>query len=179
MQRYVAFLRGINLGKRRLPMSRLKELFEELGFAEVKTFIASGNVLFSSKAKDTRSLEAKIAKHLETFLGFDVDTFIRTVEEVVAAGSAKIFPEEGREGVMIYVSFLQEKLPPDIAKKLAAIHTAHDEFHVAGREFYWLCRIRSNESKVWASPEIKALKLPTSTMRNLTSLRKLIAQHAT
>lgn len=178
MQRYVAFLRGINLGKRRLPMSRLMELFEELGFAEVKTFIASGNVLFSSKAKDTRALEFKIAKHLEASLGYEVDTFIRTLEEVVTTGSAKIFPEEGREGIMIYVSFLQEKLPPDIAKKLAAIRTAHDEFHVTGREFYWLCRIRSSESKIWTSPEIKALKLPTSTMRNLTSLRKLIAQHA-
>jgi uncharacterized protein (DUF1697 family) len=45
LQRYIAFLRGINLGKRRLPMSQLKALFEELGFREVETFIASGNVV--------------------------------------------------------------------------------------------------------------------------------------
>ncbi len=174
MPRYVAFLRGINLGNRRLPMSRLKELFEELGFADVKTFIASGNVLFSTKSKDTRSLESKIAKHLEISLGYDVDTFIRTLDEVVAVGTAKIFPEDGREGISLYVSFLQEKLPADIAKKLAALRTAHDEFHVTAREFYWLCRIKSNESKIWTSAEMKALKLPTSTMRNLTSIRKLV-----
>jgi uncharacterized protein (DUF1697 family) len=45
LQRYIAFLRGINLGKRRLPMSQLKALFEELGFREVETFIASANVV--------------------------------------------------------------------------------------------------------------------------------------
>jgi uncharacterized protein (DUF1697 family) len=177
MHRYVTFLRGINLGKRRLPMSRLKALFEELGFADVKTFIASGNVLFSSKVKDTRSLESKIARHLETSLGYGVDTFVRTLDEAVAVGKAKVFAEDGREGISIYISFLQEKLPADIAKKLAAIRTKHDEIHVVGREFYWLCRIRSNESKIWTSREIKALKLPTSTMRNITSIRKLIAQH--
>jgi uncharacterized protein (DUF1697 family) len=49
MQRYIAFLRGINLGKRRLPMSQLKALFEELGFDDVETFIAGGNIVFSSK----------------------------------------------------------------------------------------------------------------------------------
>ncbi|MEI9865947.1 MAG: DUF1697 domain-containing protein [Limisphaerales bacterium] len=65
MPRYIAFLRGMNLGKRRLPMSRLKELFEELGFDDVATFIASGNVLFSSKIKNTKSLESQIAEHLE------------------------------------------------------------------------------------------------------------------
>ena len=46
MQRYIAFLRGINLGKRRLPMSQLRDLFEELGFDDVDTFIASGNIVF-------------------------------------------------------------------------------------------------------------------------------------
>ena len=177
MQRYIAFLRGMNLGKRRLPMSRLKELFEELGFDEVETFIASGNVLFSSKVKDTQSLESKIAKHLEASLGYDVDTFVRTAKEVVAIGGAKIFPEEGNEGIMVHVGFLQQKLPAETAKKLAAVRTVSDEFRVTGREYYWLCRTLTHESNVWTLPEIKALKLPTATMRNLTSIRKLIVKH--
>jgi uncharacterized protein (DUF1697 family) len=72
MQRYIAFLRGINLGTRRLPMSRLRDLFEKLGFDDVKTFIASGNVVFSSKVKDASQLELRIAKHLEASLGYSV-----------------------------------------------------------------------------------------------------------
>src|SRR5450432_525635 len=177
MQQYIAFLRGMNLGKRRLPMSRLKELFEELGFDDVGTFIASGNVLFSSKVTDTRALESQIAGHLEVALGYNVDTFVRTAKEVAAIGGAKIFSEDGNEGITIHVGFLQQKLSAETGQKLAAVRTADDEFRVTGLEYYWLCRILTHESKVWTLPEIKALKLPTATMRNLTSIRKLIAKH--
>ena len=68
-------------------------------------------------------------------------------------------------------------LPRETARKLAAVRTETDEFRVVGREYYWLCRIRTSDSKVWTLPEIKALRLPTATMRNMTSLRKLIAKH--
>lgn len=179
MPRYVAFLRGMNLGKRRLPMSRLKSLFEEIGFASVETFIASGNVLFTSKVKDTGKLETVIATHLEKSLGYRVDTFVRTGEAVAEVGRSKIFPEESQSGVTIHVGFFQQKLLPETAKKLSAFRTPEDEFCVIGRDYYWLCRVRTSESKVWASPELKELRLPTSTMRNITSLRKLIAKHLT
>lgn len=177
MQRFVAFLRGINLGKRRPPMSRLKTLFEEMGFAEVETFIASGNVLFSSKAKDIGNLQQRIAAHLEKALGYEVDTFVRTAAQVVAIGAAKPFPEEGKPGITVHVGFLHQPLPPKTARKLAAIRTADDEFRVKGAEYYWLCRTRVSKSRVWSSPEMKALKLPTSSARNMTSVRKLIARH--
>lgn len=177
MQRYVAFLRGINLGNRRLPMSRLKEAFEVLDFDRVETFIASGNVLFSSSERDARRLERRIAGHLETSLGYDVDTFVRTDREVADVGRVNRFEEDGREGVSVYVSFLHEELPRDVARKLMAVRTDVDEFRVVGREYYWLCRVRSTESTVWSLPEIRALGLPTSTMRNLTSIRKLISKH--
>jgi uncharacterized protein (DUF1697 family) len=177
MPRYMAFLRGINLGRRRLPMSRLKALFEKLGFDKVETFIASGNVVFSSKASDTGQLESRIARHLEASLGYEVDAFVRTAEEVAGIGRAKVFPEDGLEGITIHVGVFQQKLAPEVARRLAAVRTNEDEFRVIGREYYWLCRIRMSESKVWTLPEIKALRLPTSTMRNMSSIRKLIAKH--
>ena len=177
MQRYIAFLRGINLGKRRPPMSQLKALFEELGFDAVETFIASGNVLFSSKPRAGSQLESRIARHLEASLGYAVDTFVRTAEEVAAIARTKVFPEEGKEGITIHVGFWHEPLAPAVARKLAAVRTPEDELRVEGREYYWLCRVRTNESKVWSLPEIKALRLPSSSMRNLTSIRKLVAKH--
>ena len=179
MPRYVAFLRGMNLGKRRLPMSELKSLFQKLGFSRVETFIASGNVLFETKTTGRSQLEARIARHLERSLGYRVDTFVRTTQEVAAIGRAKIFPEEGQPGITIHVGFLHEPLPPEKARKLAALRTAVDEFRVEGREYYWLCRTRVSESKAWSSPEMKALQLPTSSARNLTSIRKLLAKHLT
>jgi uncharacterized protein (DUF1697 family) len=177
MQRYIAFLRGMNLGKRRVPMSRLKALFEDLEFDAVETFIASGNVLFSSRVREPKKLEAGIARHLESSLGYAVDTFVRTTQDVARIGSAKIFPEEGRPGITIHVGFLQQKLEPEVSRKFAAVCTADDKFRVDEREYYWLCRTRTVESKVWSLPELKALRLPTSTMRNMTSIRKLIAKH--
>jgi len=177
MQRYIAFLRGINLGKRRPPMKQLAALFEKLGYKDTATFIASGNVLFSTKTTDANKLESKIAAHLEESLGYGVDTFVRTAEEVAAISKLRVFPEEGTEGITIHVGFLRNPLPPEIAQKFASVRTAEDEFRVMQREYYWLCRVRTPDSKVWALPEMRQLRLPTSTMRNLTSIRKLAAQH--
>lgn len=177
MQRYVAFLRGINLGKRRPPMSRLRELFDELGFANVETFIASGNVLFSSRKKDRQKLETQIAQHLAKSLGYPVDTFIRTAAEVAAIAKADAFPDQEEPDVTVHVGFLHEKLPPKIAKELVALRTKEDAFQIVGREYYWLCRVRVSDSKVWHSPAMKALHLPSSSMRNLTTIRKLAAKH--
>jgi uncharacterized protein (DUF1697 family) len=175
--RYIAFLRGMNLGKRRLPMTRLKVLFEELDYSKVETFIASGNVLFSAPAGSLNRREARIAAHLESALGYSVDTFVRPAEAVAAIGRANVFPEEGREGITVHVGFWQQALPPAAARKFAAVRTAADEFRVQGAEYYWLCRGRTSDSKVWTLPELKVLRLPTSTMRNMTSIRKLLAKH--
>lgn len=177
MPRYVAFLRGINLGKRRVAMSQLKTLFEELGFEDVATFIASGNVLFTSKATSVKKLEAQIEAHLEKSLGYEVDTFIRTAKEVLAVGAAKVFKDGDKPGVTVHVGYFKDKIAADAAKVLHAVDAPEDEFHVDGRELYWLCRIRTSDSQVWKRPDVKALKVPSCTMRNMTSVRKLIAQH--
>lgn len=177
MPRYIAFLRGINLGRRRLPMSRLKTHFQELGFAQVETFIASGNVLFTSPPRQRRVLESRIARHLQESLGYAVDTFVRSAEEVAAIARRKIFPEAKSEGITIHVGFMHEKLAPAVARKFAAVCTAEDELRVRGQDYYWLCRVRTSESRVWSLPEIKALRLPSSSMRNMTSIRKLVAKH--
>jgi uncharacterized protein (DUF1697 family) len=175
--RHVAFLRGINLGKRRPPMARLKALFEEMGFREVATFIASGNVIFSSALQNSRQLEAQISRDLEMALGYEVKAFVRRGEEVVAIGNKQPFDAAIEPGVTVHVCFLHEPLTKATARALEKLRTMHDEFRVIGREYYWLCRIKTNESAVWASPQMKALKLPDATMRNMTSVRKLIAKH--
>ncbi|HEX7528041.1 MAG TPA: DUF1697 domain-containing protein, partial [Thermoanaerobaculia bacterium] len=83
MPRLVAFLRALNVGGRVVKMGALKRDFETMGFTDVETFIASGNVVFSSKG--ARGLEAKIANALEQELGYAVATFVRTVAEVADA----------------------------------------------------------------------------------------------
>lgn len=180
--RYIAFLRGINLGKRRLSMGKLRALFEELTFTEVETFIASGNVIFSASAstssKAKAKLESQIAAHLQSSLGYAVDTFVRTVPEVQRIAGANPFPKDIDPSYKTHVAFLHTKLPASTARQLEGVATDYDQFEVQGSEFYWLTRGPMSQSKVWTLPEVKRIKLPTCTMRNMTSIRKLAAKVA-
>ena len=179
MHRYIAFLRGINLGKRRIKMDQLAALFAELKFTEVATFIASGNVIFSSKGSDGAKLEAQIQKHLHASLGYEVDTFVRTRAEVAAVAALRPFAKSDMDDPAntLHAGFLKTELSAAQRRGLEVCRSDVDAFRVEGREYFWLCRrIKSHESKIWASPELRALKLPTSSMRNVTTIRRLAAE---
>lgn len=179
MGRYVAFLRGIGLGKRRPPMAQLKTLFEQMGFDDVATFIASGNVVFGSSAKDRAKLEARISKHLHDALGYEVESFVRTADEVRGIGRMQPFADPLDGVTTVQVCLMHEPMPADVSRKLRKVKTPTDEFAVEGRDFYWLCRVKINESTIWQHPAMKSIPLPSFTMRNMTSIRKLIAQRLT
>jgi uncharacterized protein (DUF1697 family) len=104
---FVALLRGVNLGKRQVRSADLKLAFEGMGFAGVKTLLASGNVLF--EARSDKGLKAKIEKGLEATFGFDVGTVLRRQDELKAL--VKSDPFMGRvedERTKLYVTFLDE-----------------------------------------------------------------------
>jgi hypothetical protein len=82
LARYFAFLRAINVGGHIVKMERLRREFEGLGFAEVETFIASGNVIFESRATNEKLLSSKVERHLESALGYEVAVFIRSSAEL-------------------------------------------------------------------------------------------------
>lgn len=82
---YIAFLRAINVGGHTVKMDRLRELFTEIGFANVRTFIQSGNVFFESPESDPQKLVQKIEAHLSKALGYEVPTIIRTVKQLEQA----------------------------------------------------------------------------------------------
>src|SRR5271157_3382159 len=91
MTRYIALLRAINVGGHVVKMDALRGLFESLGFSNVETFIASGNVLFETNSNS--NLEKKIESKLHTALGYDVATFIRTDAELKAIANYKAFAQ--------------------------------------------------------------------------------------
>lgn len=176
MHHYIAFLRGINLGRRRIKMDVLRAEFEAMSFSAVETFIASGNVIFSSTTGDDRKLARRIARHLQGALGYEVDTFVRTRAEVAAVADRQPFAASDLNDPAntVHVGFFATELGAERLNGLRACRSEADEFFAAGREYYWLCRgIKSHESRIWASPEIKALRLPSSTMRALSTVRKL------
>jgi uncharacterized protein (DUF1697 family) len=120
MPKFVAFLRAINVGNHTVKMDQLGSLFEELGFANVETFIASGNVIFDSKATNIKSLERKIDKHLEKSLGYEVTTFIRSVAEIAEIARYEPFAREelNGDGNTLFVCFVAAAPTREVAKKL-------------------------------------------------------------
>ena len=108
--RYVAFLRGINLGKRRVKNDALAKVFDDLGFENVKVLIASGNVLFDADRQDELKVTKTVEAALEKALGFQVATMIRSQPEVQAM--LDLDPFEGIEvtkQTRLYVTLLAEK----------------------------------------------------------------------
>ena len=84
MHRYIAFLRAINVGGHTVKMDALRKHFSKMGFTNVETFIASGNVLFDADDDEPAALEERIAHELESRLGYPVGTFLRTPAEFAA-----------------------------------------------------------------------------------------------
>ena len=77
MKRFIAFLRGINIsGKNKIPMAELKKAFEELGFKEVKTYLNSGNVIFSSNEDNMGNLTNQIEARIKDRFGLDIPVFV-------------------------------------------------------------------------------------------------------
>ncbi len=79
--RYIALLRGINVGGHTVRMEELRLLFEDLGLENVRTYIQSGNAFFSARDADPAALTRKIERRLEKSLGFEVAVFLRTIPE--------------------------------------------------------------------------------------------------
>jgi uncharacterized protein (DUF1697 family) len=178
MPKYVAFLRAINVGGHLVKMDQLRSLFEELGFKNVETFIASGNVIFDSKSTNTKSLESKIEKHLKKSLGYEVVTFLRSTSELAKISELQPFSEEDltAEGNTLFVCFLPDQPTKEAANKLLSMASAIDAFHVDQREVYWLYKRSNGESKFYGPPLEKCLALPT-TVRNINTVRRLAKKY--
>lgn len=178
MPRYIAFLRAINVGGHIVKMERLRALFEELGFAKVETFIASGNVVFASRSKRMSALEAQIGKHLQASLGYEVETFLRTDGEVARIAQHAAFPESElrAEGNTLYVAFLPTDPAPAAQAKLMEWQSETDLFHIHAREIYWLVRRARGESKLTGARLEKTIGMP-ATVRNFNTVVRLAAKY--
>ena len=177
MPRYIAFLRAINVGGRVVTMDRLRSLFESLGFSGVETFIASGNVVFESRSGDTRVLSRKIEQLLQKSLGYEVATFIRTDSEVAAIARHRLFESaQARSAQALNVGFLSEPPRAGARGALMRLRTAADDFHVHGREVYWLSRTKLSESGLSYAVLEKTLQVQ-ATFRGRNTVVRLAAKY--
>ena len=175
MARFVAFLRGINVGgHKKVPMATLRGLLEGLGYTEVATLLQSGNAVFTSKERSTAAASQRIEAALVAELGFSVAVVVRTRDELAAAITANPFGGSPGDPSRFLVLFLSA--PPDPARLREIDEAAFlpDEFRVVGREIYARLPEGIADSKLVQILGGKHLGV-TATARNWNTVTKLLA----
>lgn len=169
MARYVAFLGGINVGGHRVAMADLRRHVEALGLDDVRTFIASGNVVFSTRKRT--GLDDAVAGALGAALGYAVPTFVRTDAEVRALAEMEPF---GDVPGTVAVGFLRGAPVAPVRKAVAALRTPADTLEVRGTELWW--HLPNGFSGSQLHPKaLERAGLGPLTIRNVTTVRKLAA----
>jgi uncharacterized protein (DUF1697 family) len=168
----VAFLRAVNLGRRTVPMPRLVEVLDGLGFREVWTYVNSGNAVFDATGSRPK-LEDAIEAALESTFGFEVTTFVRTPAELTRILAVE--PFELADGDTYFITFLKAPASAEAKRSLEGCSNQFDTLVVDGREVYWRMRGRSTETTL-KKKDWKVVGELGSTSRNVTMLRKLMAK---
>ena len=169
----VAFLRAVNLGRRMVPNTRLVEIAADLGHDDPWTYINSGNLVFTGAGR-REALERSFASALEEAFGFEVTTFVRTVTELRKALALE--PFERTAGDTYFVTFLKTAPTKRERSELEGLSGKFDTLVVAGRDVHWHMRGKSTDTKVPSKAWERAIGHHTSTSRNTTMLRKLVAK---
>jgi uncharacterized protein (DUF1697 family) len=136
VERYVALLRGVNLGAHnKLPMVELRRLLTGLGFADVRTYIQSGNAVFGADGRDPAEVGAAIEKVLADELGMTVPTLVRTAAELRVVAEGNPFVDLAARPSYLYAILLSDDPAPD---RLAAIDPARyaEQFAAGDRVVY-------------------------------------------
>jgi uncharacterized protein (DUF1697 family) len=177
MGQYVAFLRGMNLGGRRIKNEELRGEFEALGFSDVTCFRASGNVVFAADGGGKARLSEQIESGLEEALGYAVPVFLRSAAELNALaahepfGAAAVEASKGK----LQVALLPKRPAAKARKAALAEATDEDRLALEGRELYWLPSGGISESDL----NLKAIEAAVGpwTMRTMGTIEQIVAKH--
>ena len=170
MARFVAFLRAVNVGRRRVAMATARGVLEHLGYAEVSSYVNSGNLLFSTSGS-TDDLESKIRAALEKEFGFELATFVRTAAQVRTLVEAEPFTVAGDD--THFVLFPLTRMTRTETKAVQAMSNDHDELLIRGRDVHWLIHSKSTETTLGPKEWRTALPGNPTTARNMTMLTRL------
>ncbi|MGI9118878.1 MAG: DUF1697 domain-containing protein [Acidimicrobiales bacterium] len=174
MTRFVALIRGVNVGgRKKLGMGDLRLALADLGHTDVETYLQSGNALFTATATDTDDLAQEIEGHLESQLGLDVRVLIRSPADLAEVVAHNPLLEATAEPAKLHVAFLSA--PPD-PKRLAELDPSTfepDTFRAGRQEIYLWYPNGSGRTKLTGTLLERRLGL-TATARNWNTVVKLL-----
>ena len=178
-KRWAVFLRGVNVGgKHIVKMAELKTALEAAGFADVTTFLASGNVWLTLPETDGARLEKALEIWLAKFAGFDIAAFARPAETLDALAR---FPSAGKESIEVVsenILFLKTPLTAAQTAILRAITPVNDVLVPRGSEIYWQSGGRQSDSKFSHALFEKKIGA-VCTIRSRNTVEKMAARQNT
>ena len=164
MTAFVALLRAVNVGGRKLLMAELRDIGQALGLEQVGTFIASGNLLFVSDEREDR-LKERLEQALRRHMGAEVGVMIRTAEEMRKVAAAN--PFDGEPGNRVAAIFLDSRPPADVIDQ--AKNRTDEDIALGARELYVHYPSGMGRSKL-------AIRVAREgTARNMNSVERIAA----
>ncbi len=171
MPRYVAFLRGINVGGHKIvKKEQLQEAFASLGFKEVSTFKQSGNVVFDTDSKDPEAIRMAIQQKSSQLSGSDIAVFLRTIPQLEEIIKNNPFPN-AEEGASFLVTFMCEKQPSSTVP-IAIPKSTAEIIQIKDFEAYSITRGHGDGAK--PNPYIESKYKTQATTRNLNTIREIV-----
>jgi len=171
--RYIALLRGINVGgNTMIKMAELKSSFEELGFKNVVSYINSGNLAFDSTKSPEEKVCTKIEKAIEKDFGKTIPVMIREQASIRNILDNNPFHGAYETHKQMHVLFMKEKMPKDKQDQLKAAETELEKFEIHDREIYALLKAGVADSLLGKGFIEKKLKVAI-TGRNWRTVEKL------
>jgi len=175
MRQYIAILRGINVGgKRKVLMKDLKALFVGLGFANVQTYIQSGNVVFESEVGQYSIIEGMIGDGIVHQYGFEVPVIVRTAHEWKQLVEDN--PYKGEDINQLHVTFFKAMPSNKLLTELKAFVASPDEFTLLKQQVYIRCFGKYHETKLGNNIFEKKLKISCTTRnwKTILAILKLL-----
>ena len=179
MPSYVAMLRGINVsGSKMIKMEALRVSFEALGFSNVRTYVQSGNVVFTAKDRTAAALGAKIAARIKRDYGFDVPTMVLAADTLARVVDDNPFVrKKGVDLTKLHVTFLAEAPFAEGLEKMEAVSSGRDQFQCLGTSIYLVCPDGYGRTKLNNNAFERALRIGATT-RNWKTVTTLAAMAA-
>lgn len=174
MPTHIALLRGINVGgANRLQMSALRAAFEEAGCKEIRTYIASGNVVFDASAAIAKRVPELIGVAIRSNYGVDSPVIVRSARDFATLVRDNPFTGDEVDEGTLHVAFLADQPTKAAVAALEPDHSPGDEFVVSGREVY--LRLPNGVARTKLNNEWLDTSLETvSTMRNWRTVNRLL-----
>ena len=172
--KYVAFLRGINVGgKNKIKMETLREVCAALGFENVKTYINSGNVIFETPKTDDKNLAAQLESAIDKEFDLKIKVIVRSMSEIEEIIKNNPFEGQFENDKDLHVFFLDEQMPDEKRDILLSNNNEKEMFAARNREIFYLSHVSFSDSLMGKDFIGKKLKV-SATARNWRTVNKIL-----